>query len=171
MRHTLHGRRLAPARAAWPASLGFLLLALGCAHRASSELTAVCKGRSVAQNVVLVIDSVMPAGGSGLRNLQGERFDILVNLFNPPSRKSCADRDGEASVEVGDLPDALASAASRSSTAHWRVQGVDVVVDLNHGVRDNNLVFTLPLDGGDGRWSLSRFPGVVAKGRLLTHEP
>ncbi len=143
------------------------LLPLACAHRTSSRLTDLCEGGDVAARVVLVIDSVATVGGAGLARLRGERFDILVNLFNQPESRGCADRSGEASIDIGDLPDELASAASKSGTAHWRVDSLAVVVDLNHGVRDNNLTFSLPLDGSDGHWTLSRFPGVVAEGRLL----
>lgn len=149
------------------APLASLLLALACVHHTSSRLTDVCGGKDVTARVALVIDSVALVGGDELRRLEGERFGIVVNLFNQLSPTRCADRTGEASVEIEDLPDELASAASGASTAHWRVDSLSVVVDLNHGVRDNNLSLTLPLDGSDGRWSLSRFPGVVAQGRLL----
>jgi hypothetical protein len=47
------------------------------------------------------------------------------------------------------------------------VDSLSVVIELNHGVRDNNLSLSLPLDGSDGHWTLSRFPGVVAEGRLI----
>jgi hypothetical protein len=117
--------------------------------------------------VALVIDSVATVGGDELARMKNERFDIAVNLFNQLEPTSCADRSGEASVEIGDLPDELASAASKAGTAHWRVDSLAVVVELNHGVRDNNLSLSLPLDGSDGHWALSRFPGVVAQGRLI----
>ena len=144
-----------------------LLLPLACVHRASSELTNICRGGNVTARVALVIDSVATVGGDELARLRGERFDIVINLFNQLEPTRCADRSGEASVSIDELPDELASAASRASTAHWRVDSLDVVVELNHGVRDNNLSLSLPLDGSDGRWTLSRFPGVVAQGRLL----
>ncbi|HEU4585352.1 MAG TPA: hypothetical protein VFR95_06360 [Gemmatimonadaceae bacterium] len=140
---------------------------LACVHRTSSQLADLCEGGDVAAPVVLVVDSVAAVGGGELARLRGKRFDILVNLFNQPGPASCADRGGEASVEIDDLPDELAAAATRASTAHWRVDSLAVVVNLNHGVSDNNLTFSLPLDGSDGRWTLSRFPGVVAQGRLL----
>jgi hypothetical protein len=149
------------------AAVVLALLPLACAHRTSSRLSDLCEGGDVAARVVLVIDSVATVGGADLARMRGERFDILVNLFNQLGASSCADRSGEASIEIGDLPDELASAASKSGTAHWRVDSLAVVVDLNHGVRDNNLTFSLPLDGSDGHWTLSRFPGVVAEGRLL----
>ena len=148
------------------APLALLVLALACVHHTSSRITDVCTGKSVTARMGLFIDSVAPTGGDGLRSLQGERFDVVINLFNQLSPASCADRTGEASVNIDDLPDELASAASRASTAHWRVDGIAVVVELNRGVTDNNLSFTLPLDGGDGHWTLSRLPGVVAQGRL-----
>jgi hypothetical protein len=149
------------------AAVVLALLPLACAHHTSSRLADLCEGGDVAMRVVLVIDSVATVGGADLARMRGERFDILVNLFNQLEPRSCADRSGEASVEIGDLPDELASAASRSGTAHWRVDSLAVAVELNHGVRDNNLTFSLPLDGSDGHWTLSHFPGVVAEGRLL----
>lgn len=149
--------------------LASLAFALGCVHHTSSKITDVCGGKNVTAYVALAIDSVARVGGDQLAGLRGERFDIVVNLFNQRSTGACPDRGGEASVDVGDLPNELAAAASRASTAHWRVQGLDVVVDLNHGVYDNNLTLSLPLDGGEGRWSLSRFPGVVAQGRLVNN--
>jgi hypothetical protein len=149
------------------AAVVLALLPLACAHHTSSRLADLCEGGDVAMRVVLVIDSVATVGGADLARMRGERFDILVNLFNQLGASSCADRSGEASIEIGDLPDELASAASRSGTAHWRVDSLAVAVELNHGVRDNNLTFSLPLDGSDGHWTLSRFPGVVAEGRLL----
>jgi hypothetical protein len=149
------------------AAFASLLLPLGCAHHTSSQLTNLCGGDNVTARVALVIDSVATVGGDELASLRGERFDIVVNLFNQLGPTRCADRSGEASVNIGDLPDELASAASRASTAHWRVDSLAVVVELNHGVRDNNLSLSLPLDGSDGHWTLSRFPGVVAQGRLL----
>jgi hypothetical protein len=143
------------------------LLPLACAHRTSSRLADLCEGGDVATRVVLVIDSVAAVGGADLARLRGDRFDVLVNLFNQLEPRGCADRSGEASIDVGDLPDELGSAASKSGSAHWRVDSLSVVVELNPGVRDNNLTFSLPLDGSDGHWTLSRFPGVVAEGRLL----
>jgi hypothetical protein len=148
-------------------AVGLAFLPIACAHRTSSRLTDLCEGSNVAANVVLVIDSVATVGGDELSRLKGERFDIVVNLFNQLEPASCPERSGEASVELGDLPDELASAASKASTAHWRVDSLSVVVELNHGVADNNLSFSLPLDGSDGHWTLSRFPGVVAEGRLI----
>ncbi len=145
----------------------FALGPLACAHATSSRLADLCRGESVTARVALVIDSVATVGGDELARMKNERFDIAVNLFSQLEPTSCADRSGEASVEIGDLPDELASAASKAGTAHWRVDSLAVVVELNHGVRDNNLSLSLPLDGSDGHWALSRFPGVVAQGRLI----
>lgn len=143
------------------------ILPLACAHRTGARLTDLCEGENVTAQVALVIDSVAPVGGAELARLKGDRFDIAVNLFNQLEPSSCADRSGEASVEIGDLPDELASAASGAGSAHWRVDSLSVVVELNYNVRDNNLSLSLPLDGSDGHWTLSRFPGVVAEGRLI----
>ncbi len=156
------------AGARWAlAALATALLPLACVHHTSSRLTDLCEGDNAVARVVLVIDSVATVGGGELARMRGERFDIVVNLFNRLGPGRCVDRSGEASVEIGDLPDELASAASKSGTAHWRIDSLAVVVELNHGVRDNNLSFFLPLDGSDGHWTLSRFPGVVAEGRLV----
>ena len=159
--------RFRPASSAALVPLASLALALACVHHPSSTITDVCAGGDVAASVGLVIDSVAPVGGAGLEALRGETFDIVVNLFNQLENVHCVDRSGEASVDIEDLPDELASAASRARTAQWRVDGLAVVVELNRGVADNNLLLSLPLDGSDGRWSLSRLTGVVAQGRLI----
>ena len=165
MSTNLPSSRVAPRLAL--AALAPLLLLAACAHHTSSKMLDLCGGNDVTARVALVIDSVATVGGDELASLRGERFDIAVNLFNVLTPAPCADRTGEASVSIDELPDELASAASRASTAHWRVDSLEVVVELNHGVRDNNLSLTLPLDGSDGHWTLSRFPGVVAEGRLI----
>jgi hypothetical protein len=162
------GTRFAPTALLFAlAAVCLALLPLACAQSTSSQLTDLCEGDNVATSVVLVIDSVATVGGDELARLKGERFDIVVNLFNQLQPTACPARSGEASVEIGDLPDELASAASKASTAHWRIDSLAVVVELNRGVADNNLSLSLPLDGSDGHWTLSRFPGVVAEGRLL----
>jgi hypothetical protein len=140
----------------------------GCAHRTSLELSDLCDGRSVAQHLELVIDSVRAPAGAELRRLAGHRFDVELNLINLSRAGRCPDRSGEASIRAH-LPDELANAVtSRKQVARWRIEGTDVAVDLNPGVIDNNLSFSLPLDGGNGRWSLSTIAGEVASGRLLT---
>lgn len=151
--------------------LPLTLLVAACLHHATTALTGVCKGENVGRRLALVVDSVTPAAGDELGRLQGERFDVTLNLVNPLSLTRCEDRHGEASVTVDELPDALAAATSRARSPEWRVDGVRVVVELNPGVFDHNLRFSLPLDGRTGRWSLSTFAGVVASGRLLPQEP
>lgn len=158
----------ATVRAPLVATLALLLVA--CVHHTSSRLTDLCEGGNVAVPVVLVIDSVATVAGHELARLRGERFDIVVNLFNRLEPARCPDRSGEASVSIDDLPDELAGAASKSGTARWRIDGLTVVVELNPGVYDNNLSFSLPLDGSDGHWTLSRFPGVIASGRLIRQQ-
>ena len=145
----------------------FLLLPLACTHPRGSRLADLCEGDNVVARVALTIDSVATVGGAELTRLKGDSFDIAISLFNQLEPARCPDRSGEANVDIGDLPDELASAASRASTAHWWIEGLSVVVELDRGVRDDNLSLSLPLDGSDGRWTLSRFPGVVAEGRLL----
>ena len=67
------------------------------------------------------------------------------------------------------LPDELARAVtSRKQVPRWRIEAAGVAVDLNPGVIDRNLSFSLPLDGSNGSWSLSTLAGEVARGRLLT---
>jgi hypothetical protein len=126
-------------------------------------------GKNVGQHLTLVIDSVTPAASAGLVRLAGHRFDVTLNLFNPLSTAQCQDRTGSASITTDDLPDELANATARKGGAsgQWQVEGARVDVNLNPGVFDNNLRFSLPLDGSPGSWSLSTFAGAVARGRLI----
>ena len=162
---------LSRASCRFAVSLAFastLVCTEGCAHRTSFKLSDLCEGRSVAQHLELVIDSVRAPAGPELSRLAGHRFDVELNLVNLSAAHRCQDRSGEASIRAH-LPDELASAVtSRKQVARWRIQGTQVAVDLNPGVLDNNLSFSLPLDGGNGRWSLSTIAGEVAGGRLLT---
>jgi hypothetical protein len=161
------------SRAAWGGRISLavavaLSAVAGCPRRTGFTLSDLCEGRSVAQHLTLVVDSVRAPAGPDLRRLTGHDFDVALNLVNLSQGRSCADRSGEASIQA-QLPDELASAVtSRKQVARWRIQAARVAVDLNPGVIDNNLSFSLPLDGSDGSWSLSTIAGEVARGRLLT---
>lgn len=147
------------------AALG--LLAAACVHRVSTNIQALCSGADVARNLALVIDSVTPDAPPGLARLRGDRFDIVLNLFNHLSGVHCQDRFGTASASVSQLPDALERAAPSKRNARWWVEGLHVTVSFNPGAVDDNLQFRLPLNGGVGRWWLSTLAGPVATGRLL----
>lgn len=142
-------------------------IATGCIHRTSTEMTAVCKGMNVTRDLVLSVDSLSPAAGRALVRFRGKRFTIRVNLFNPLEMVECQDRSGEAYATVDHLPDELEHAAAGARHARWRVDGPNVVVDLNPQVRDDNLTLVLPLSGGTGRWTMSSIVGTVASGRLM----
>lgn len=149
-------------------SVALALLAAACVHRVSTRIQAVCQGDDVARNLALVIDSVTPNAPPGLVRLRGDRFDIVLNLFNHHhSGVHCQDRSGTASASISRLPDALERAAPPKRDARWWVEGLHVSVSFNPGVVDNNLRFLLPLDGGVGHWWLATLAGPVASGRLL----
>jgi len=148
-----------------------LLAAAGCVHRVSSNLDAVCRGERVGQRVTLVVDSVAPGATPELQRLRGARFDLAVTVISTAPTSTCADQSGTASISVDELPDALARAASRTRDANWQVQGTAIAINLNPGVADRNLQFTMPLDGSTGHWSLATFAGPVASGRLLPGKP
>jgi hypothetical protein len=164
----LTARLAALAAVATPAVLA--TLATGCIHRTSTEMTGVCKGMNVTRDLVLAIDSLSPAAGRALARFQGQRFTIRVNLFNPVEMAECQDRSGEAYATVDHLPDELERAAAGARHARWRVDGPNVVVELNPQVRDNNLTLVLPLSGQTGRWTMSSIAGTVASGRLEPEE-
>jgi hypothetical protein len=149
-------------------ALALALLLGACHSRPSYKLTDLCGGATgVTQRLTLVIDSAHPAAGASARGLVGKKYDLTLNLFNLLNPPRCEDRDGEASLS-GYLPDFLSHAVStRKQVPRWSIEGPDVAVQLNPGVLDDNLSFTLPLDGRDGRWGLSTLAGEVASGRLL----
>ena len=60
-----------------------------------------------------------------------------------------------------------AAVATRKQVMRWDVEGKTLRVDLNPGVIDNNLSLSLPMNGTNGRWSLSTLAGQVGWGRLL----
>jgi hypothetical protein len=144
-----------------------LLTLSACTHPVSSKLRDLCGGYSVVQHVVLVVDTLTSRAGADAQRLLGKTYPVTINLHNILNPSSCEDRSGEGTV-LGYIPDALETAvASRRQVMRWDVEGTLLRVDLNPGVIDNNLNFALPMDGTDGRWSLSTLAGQVGWGRLL----
>lgn len=138
-----------------------------CTRPVSSRLSDLCGGYSVVQHVVLVVDTLTPRAGIAAQRLKGNSYPLTINLNNLLNHRRCEDNSGEGAV-IGYLPDALTSAvATRKQVMRWDVEGKVIRVDLNPGVIDNNLNFTLPLNGGTGRWSLATLAGQVGFGRLL----
>lgn len=138
-----------------------------CSHPVSQKLTDLCGGYSVVQHVVLVVDTLTPRAGADAQRLAGKKYPITINLNNLLNPRKCDDRSGEGAV-LGYIPDVLKTAVtSRKQVMRWNVEGKFLRVDLNPGVIDNNLNFALPMDGTDGRWSLSTLAGQVGWGRLL----
>lgn len=148
-------------------SLAAGCLLAGCTPRVSGRIAAVCQGVRVGERVSLVIDSVGPAAEVRLGALRGRAFDLALTLFRGRDAGACEDRTGHAHVSVGELPDALAHATAGNRGGQWWIQGTDLVINLNPRAADDNLIFTLPLDGGAGRWSLATLAGPIARGRLL----
>ena len=138
-----------------------------CSHPVSEKLSDLCGGYSVVQHVVLMLDTLTPRAGSDAQKLKGNSYPVTINLNNLRSRKRCEDNSGEG-VVLGYLPDALTAAvATRKQVMRWDIEGKTLRVDLNPGVIDNNLNFSLPMDGGDGRWSLAKLSGEIGFGRLV----
>lgn len=150
--------------------LAGLLLVAGC-DRSTTEvgLSAICDGREASRRLQSTIDSVMAPGGAELAALRGRTFTLDVALQPAPSTGpaagagGCDGRMGDAHFS-GELPDPLRGATNAQGRATWRTQGDSVLLDLNPGTRDNNLVLVLPLGGGSGHWALSTFAGEVARG-------
>ena len=138
-----------------------------CSHPVSQKLSDLCGGYSVVQHVVLVVDTLTSRAGADAQRLVGKKYPITVNLNNLLNPRNCDDRAGEGAV-LGYIPDALATAVTtRKQVMRWDVEGKVLRVDLNPGVIDNNLSLALPMDGSNGRWSLSTLAGQVGWGRLL----
>ena len=159
-------RRLAPIGAA---GLAFVALAATCARRNDPTLTGLCEGRAATQRIDASIDTVLPHGGAALAAMKGRHFALRLDFSPPPATgpaagtSECQGAMGEARFS-GELPEPLRSAASRDSTAAWRIEGDTVLVDLNPKTRDNNVVMSLPMRGGRGHWALSTFAGEAARG-------
>ena len=148
-------------------ALASLLGLSACTHPVSQKLTDLCGGYSVVQHVVLVVDTLTARAGPDAQRLVGKKYPITINLNNILNPRNCDDRAGEGAV-LGYIPDALKTAVtSRKQVMRWDVEGKMLRVDLNPGVIDNNLNFALPMNGTDGRWSLSTLAGQVGWGRLL----
>lgn len=138
-----------------------------CSHPVSERLVDLCSGYSVVQHVYLVVDTLTPRAGSDAQRIRGRAYPVTINLHTLLNHKNCQDNSGEGAV-LGYLPDVLTAAvATRKQVMRWGVEGKMLRVDLNPGVIDNNLNFSLPLDGGDGRWSLAKLSGQIGWGRLV----
>lgn len=149
------------------AGLAAVLGLAACSHPVSEKLRDLCGGYSVVQHVVLVVDTLRPRAGSDAQRLKGKSYPITINLNNLRNHRRCEDNSGEG-VVLGYLPDALTAAvATRKQVMRWDVEGKMLRVDLNPGVIDNNLNFALPMDGGDGCWSLAKLSGEIGFGRLV----
>ena len=148
---------------------GMLILA-GCGRSGSETgLSAICDGREASRRLPSTIDSVMAPVGAELAALRGRTFTIDVALQPAPATGpaagggGCGGRMGDAHFS-GELPEPLRGATDTEGRATWRTEGDSVLLDLNPGSRDNNLVLVLPLGPGSGRWALSTFAGEVARG-------
>ena len=138
-----------------------------CSHPVSERIADLCIGSSVVQHVLLVVDTLTPRAGPDAQKLQGKSYPVTINLHSLLSHRRCEDNSGEGAV-LGYLPDVLTAAvATRKQVMRWDVEGKMLRVDLNPGVIDNNLNFALPMNGADGRWSLTRLSGQIGWGRLL----
>lgn len=148
---------------------GMLILA-GCGRSGGqSGLSAICEGREASRRLPSTIDSVMAPGGAELAALRGRTFTIDVALQPAPATGpaagggGCGGRMGDAHFS-GELPEPLRGATNAQGRATWRTEGDSILLDLNPGSRDNNLVLVLPLGPGSGHWGLSTFAGEVARG-------
>ena len=147
-----------------------MLLVAGCGRAATAgNLSAICDGQEASRRLPSTIDSVMAPGGAELAALRGRTFTLDVALRPAPSTGpaagtgGCDGRMGDAHFS-GELPEPLRGATSPEGRATWRTEGDSVLIDLNPGTRDNNLVLVLPLGAGSGHWGLSTFAGEVARG-------
>ncbi len=147
-----------------------LMTLAACAPRTATQLEEVCATppAAVVVPVSIVVDSVEPAAPLQLRQDRGRTYDLTLTLLpgEAPAPQDCPNRSGVVTYQDG-IPTALASASAGSGNAVWRIQGTDVVVDFAPRYRDNNFMLSLPLAGGEGRWSLSTIAGDVAHGRVM----
>lgn len=138
----------------------------------SYRLSDICGGHTVAQYLTVAIDTLSDDVLPENQRLLGMHYDVLLNLFNIWEQqrlfdKKCTSMSGEANLS-GSLPDLLQRAVMSSrQTAHWNVLQSNVEVDLNPGVPERSLAFTLPLDGTEGSWLLIVNSRVMGRGRLL----
>ncbi len=142
-------------------------LTTGCGRAHTTSIpSGLCAGSNVVQEITLVVDTVRPQAGEGLAQLQGTRHDLTISLFNPVPTGACPQRYG-AGTFLGELPQALRNATTHDRQLAWRVEGVNVGLNLNFNVMDNNIAIMMPLDGGDGSWSLNTIAGPMVVGRAL----
>ena len=152
-----------------PAFLVAAWVALACAHKRAPTLAALCSGGTAAAHLAATIDTTRPPAGPELAAATGSRFELHITFARPstgaPSaRAGCTGTAGSATF-TGARPDGVRLATSAAGAATWRIERDTVLLDLNPGVRDNNLFIALPLHGGRGHWGLSTFAGEVAGGR------
>lgn len=133
------------------------------------QLTALCDGRSVAQRVTIVVDSVATHASPAVQQIHGRRAELLLTLTTETGIGRCVDQSGVATW-AGEIPPALEQATDPDRRLEWRIEGENVVVAFNPRVADNNLGMALPLRGGIGRWSLSGFAGELASGRAIPED-
>ncbi|HEX5438547.1 MAG TPA: hypothetical protein VFW98_15445 [Gemmatimonadaceae bacterium] len=141
--------------------------ASACAANASPQMDDLCGGSPVQQELTLVLDTVRAVPATPLQALAGQRFHMTLRLLPLPGTARCRNATGTASFQA-DLPDEMTAGITQRASPTWRIMGISVVVDFNPGVADDNLRVVLPLNGGAGRWQLSRLTGLVAGGRVLT---
>ena len=141
-------------------------VALACAPKKAPTLAPLCARSTVTTRISATIDSVRPPAGPELAAARGTHFELRLTFAPPAERASATECAGTTGTAIlgGNLPDRIRTATSPSGTASWRIDGDTVLVDLNPGTRDNNLLVVLPLHGGRGHWGLSTFAGEVAGG-------
>ena len=154
--------------------IGALLIPFAVACRSEPEtLAPLCAGRETTQRVDVTIDTVMPPADQALSVLKGRTFAVELTFVPGPATGAAAGTGGASGCDgkmgagrfSGDVPDPLRNATDQGGSFTWRVESNVVFVDLNPRTRDNNVVMSLPLAGGEGQWGLSTFAGEVARGR------
>ena len=141
-------------------------LALACAPKKPLTLAALCAGTPATAHVAATIDTTRPPAGPELTAARGTRFELTLTFEAASTRGAeshCSGTAGTATFS-GTFPDRIRGATSANGRASWRVEGDTVLLDLNPGMRDNNVFVSLPLNGGHGHWGLSTFAGEVAGG-------
>ena len=147
-------------------------LALACARKPAPTLAKLCFGGAARAHVSATIDTTRPPAGPELAAATGSRFELrfAFKAVEPRGVESSCDGSTGTATFTGSLPDRIRTATSAAGQATWRIDGDTMLLDLNPGVRDNNVLVALPLNGGRGHWGLSTFAGEVAAGRTaFTH--
>ena len=164
-------RRRPTAFASLAVAIAIAAASCRAAEGKKESIAALCDGRSASAVAISLVDTVLPGAGEALAVIKNRSFETRLT-FQPGAtsgaaagsggRSGCEGRMGSATFE-GEIPEPLRGAAS-SGSATWRVEGDSIWLDLNPGVRDNNIFMVLPLRGGKGHWSLSTFAGDVVRG-------